>query len=88
MIEYCGDSEFTPLVLAMLYGLIIWVFIAQRIKRCRDIGISGWWQFIPLSGILLIYLEGLNRGNNHAENLRQSTYSVFTKIFPLSTISG
>ena len=51
-------------------GLIplFWFLIAQGAKRCHDCGNSGWFQFIPLYGLWLLFAEGNTGRNEYGEN--------------------
>ena len=42
---------------------VYWFFFAQSAKRCHDIGISGWWQLIPLSHLILLFVKS-DKGTN------------------------
>ena len=46
---------------------VYWFFIAQCVKRCHDIGKSGWWMFIPLFFIWLLFAKGDEHDNEYGE---------------------
>ena len=46
---------------------VYWFFIAQGIKRCHDIGKSGWWFIIPLYFIWLLFAKGDELDNEYGE---------------------
>jgi len=46
---------------------VYWIFIAQCVKRCHDIGKSGWWMFIPLYFIWLLFAKGDEHDNEYGE---------------------
>ncbi|WP_265430033.1 DUF805 domain-containing protein [Chryseobacterium sp. YIM B08800] len=48
-------------VVVWLAGIIFRVI--QGAKRCHDIGVSGWFQFIPFFVIAMIFVDS-NRGSN------------------------
>jgi uncharacterized membrane protein YhaH (DUF805 family) len=43
-------------LLIMLGSLIVftWFFLAQGAKRCHDMGLSGWYQLIPLFNLYML----------------------------------
>lgn len=53
------DPEYPTLsdviMVYILLGPILWFYFAQRIKRCHDIGRSGWWQLIPFYSLWLLF---------------------------------
>jgi len=46
---------------------VYWFFIAQCVKRCHDIGKSGWWMLIPLYFIWLLFAKGDEYENEYGE---------------------
>ena len=51
-------------VARMIYDLIIFVpAMALNVRRMHDIGLSGWWGFIPLYGIWLASKPGVEGPN-------------------------
>ncbi len=42
----------------LLLGLIAWHEIAESVRRCHDVGRSGWWQLIPFYGFVLLFKGG------------------------------
>lgn len=51
------DGGLLGLIL-LLYIPFCWFSMAQSTKRCHDLDHSGWYQFIPLYGILLLFEDG------------------------------
>ncbi len=51
----------------MIALLILWIWFgsAQTAKRCHDIGISGWWQLVPLLSLIVLFIPGNNKGNKY-----------------------
>lgn len=48
--------------------IILWVFmLMQGAKRCHDIGISGWWQLIPLYFVWLMIAKGDDGENEYGK---------------------
>ena len=56
-------------MLAICAFIPAWLFmVAQSVKRCHDMGHSGWYIFIPLYNILLFFWEGESEGNEYGPN--------------------
>lgn len=51
------------IIVWLLLILVYWFYFAQRVKRCHDLGYSGWWQLIPFSFLILLFKksDGDNR---------------------------
>jgi uncharacterized membrane protein YhaH (DUF805 family) len=46
-----------------------WLFMfAQTAKRCHDVGVSGWYQFIPFYPFILFFMKGDEMGNKYGPN--------------------
>jgi hypothetical protein len=45
-------------VLGALFTPLLWYYCAQRSKRCHDLGLSGWFQLVPLCTYLLLFKKG------------------------------
>jgi uncharacterized membrane protein YhaH (DUF805 family) len=43
----------------------VWILLAQRTKRCHDLGYSGWWQLVPFFDLLLIFSKGESQINQY-----------------------
>ena len=52
----------------IFYIPALWFVLAQSIKRCQDLGKSGWWLFIPFYVLLLLFKEGELGNNQYGEN--------------------
>lgn len=60
-----GTSTATTITL-LAYVPLLWFTVITGIKRCHDIGISGWWSLtliIPLIALVWIFVPG-NKGVN------------------------
>ena len=42
--------------------------MGSRIKRCHDLGNSGWFQLIPLYGFWMIFQDGIKGNNEYGIN--------------------
>lgn len=40
----------------------------QGAKRCYDLGNSGWFQFIPLYFIVMVFVDGQHETNRYGAN--------------------
>ena len=47
---------------------IIWLFFAQRAKRCHDRGVPAIWQFIPFYGAILLFGDSDPGENEYGPN--------------------
>ncbi len=56
------DSPFRFLCY-IVYAVILWFLLAQRAKRCHDIGNSGWWQLYFFADLWLLF-ENSEYGEN------------------------
>ena len=55
-----------------IFGLtlvpLIWIVLAQGVKRCHDRGNSGWWILIPYYGFWLLFADSEAGLNEYGEN--------------------
>lgn len=67
-------EEFRLYTLLILLGIpiVIAFFIAQAVKRCHDIGKSGWWILVPLFALLIIFWEGDRGPNQYGEDPKKT----------------
>jgi uncharacterized membrane protein YhaH (DUF805 family) len=65
-------SFLLPFILLLLPFLcfvsLIWMLLAQGAKRCHDIGYNGWWQLIPLFGLVMLFQDGVVASNKYGHN--------------------
>ena len=66
-----GESVNVAFFILMLPVRIL--FFAQGAKRCHDVGISGWFQLIPLMPLYLIFGNGVEGSNKYGENPKLQT---------------
>ena len=64
------DGAANGLSFIFLIPLLIFLW-AQGAKRCHDVGRSGWWQWIPLYPIYLMFGEGDLGENEYGMNPKQ-----------------
>lgn len=68
--ELSSDSLFVFLFFFVLFPLFIlfvyhscWFIFAQGVKRCHDLGYNGWYQFLPLYCLWMMFANG-DEGSN------------------------
>ena len=56
-------------ILQLIYGLFsTWILYVTTMKRCHDMGQSGWFALIPFYYIVLFFLKGQEKDNQYGEN--------------------
>jgi uncharacterized membrane protein YhaH (DUF805 family) len=60
----------------IFYLPALWFVLAQSIKRCQDIGKSGWWLLIPFYVLWLLFKEGDPEENQYGENPKENKTKV------------
>ena len=59
-VESCIKYNSVPIL-----TLTVWFELAQAIKRCHDIGYSGWVLLIPLMPIIILFIKGDEQNNEY-----------------------
>jgi uncharacterized membrane protein YhaH (DUF805 family) len=73
-LSYTMKSAPMLLVIYLILIIIVLRFLfAQGAKRSHDIGLSGWWQLMPLYDIVLIFFEGTKGTNKDGPDPRPSS---------------
>lgn len=44
---------------------ILVICFASGAKRCHDLGVSGWYQIIPLYVLVMLFKNGVNTGDTY-----------------------
>lgn len=57
------ENVLNLIFVVVVHFFLIWLRIAQGVKRCHDIGDSGWFQLIPFY-VLLMYFADSQYGVN------------------------
>lgn len=60
-----GGLGFSVITQILSYFIGGYIVLAQSIKRCHDLGHSGWWTFIPLYGFWLLFQSGQEGDNEY-----------------------
>jgi uncharacterized membrane protein YhaH (DUF805 family) len=60
--------EFANAFITLLSIPLFIFFLAQGSKRAHDVGISGWWQIVPLVPLYLLFKEGDFGSNRFGED--------------------
>lgn len=47
---------------------LLWFLMAQRGKRCHDLGQPAWWQFIPFYDLWLVFQDGQHHQNTYGSD--------------------
>lgn len=47
---------------------LLWIILAQGVKRCHDRGNSGWYQLIPFYVFWMIFADGDHGPNKYGDN--------------------
>lgn len=75
------------LILLCLFFLITWAQLAQAIKRCHDIGHTGWLIFFAPYFLWLIFKKGEDRDNKYGANTNLSISSGINFVHIISWVS-
>lgn len=54
--------------------VFVWHELAENTKRCHDIGLSGWFQLIPLFGLVLLFKSGDKGPNKYGPDPKLTTF--------------
>lgn len=68
IIEEITRSFAGPYILLLCFIPIIWFMIAQRTKRCHDLGSSGWFQIIPFYSLWMLFANSDYGHNEYGPN--------------------
>ncbi|MFN6115810.1 MAG: DUF805 domain-containing protein [Flavobacteriales bacterium] len=52
------SPKFPPWQLALVALLSVWLFVAQGVKRCHDLGKRWWWCFDPVFVLRMLFARG------------------------------
>lgn len=65
--ELSADMWALLLMWLLLLIPMLWMLLAQGAKRCHDIGVSGWFQLIPLFYLWLFVAKGDAESNKYGQ---------------------
>ena len=64
-----GGLFITNPILFFLFGAVAnWFIIIQGVKRCHDLGNSGWYMFIPFYSLMMLFSDGELGSNKYGPN--------------------
>ncbi|MDJ1500518.1 DUF805 domain-containing protein [Xanthocytophaga agilis] len=63
-----GLSEAAGGIVLILLIPAIWILLAQSVKRCHDLGNSGFFILIPFYGLFLLFADGTYGTNEYGAN--------------------
>lgn len=73
-------SEFSA-VFWFLFVPVLYFIITQGVKRCHDMGQSGWYQFIPFYCFFQLFKEGESNGNRFGPNPKEfGNFETLTRL--------
>jgi uncharacterized membrane protein YhaH (DUF805 family) len=65
------SSDFAVVWLLLLIP-VMWINLAQGVKRCHDRGNSGWYQLIPFYGFVMLLGDGEETVNRYGTSPKKS----------------
>lgn len=65
VLKYLDAKSFELMLRPYLYALFSWFGLAQAVKRCHDLGHSGWCMLIPFYGFVMLFVKGNEGGNEY-----------------------
>jgi uncharacterized membrane protein YhaH (DUF805 family) len=65
---YPGSNYLIPSLVVIV--AVAWFSLAQGIKRCHDLGNSGWYLLIPFYPLWILFAEGNRDKNRYGEDPR------------------
>ncbi len=74
-----GVAQVLSKVLAILIAVVLMIMlivheVAENTKRCHDLGLSGWFQLIPLFGLVLLFKSGDIGPNKFGPDPKQTNF--------------
>ena len=73
-------GEFS-LIFWFLFTPVLYFIIVQGVKRCHDMGQSGWYQLIPFYCLLQLFKEGNSNGNKFGSNPKEfGNFETLTRL--------
>ena len=81
VINQSSDAAKIPSLLmlpvAILSAIVLgWLWLAAAVKRCHDLGQSGFYALIPLYGLWLIFPDGTPGENEYGPNQKEGRHAV------------
>ena len=71
------DTAKIPSLLMLPVAIVLgWLGLAAAVKRCHDLGQSGFYVLIPLYGLWLIFPDGTPGENEYGPNQKEGPHAV------------
>ncbi|NIG57408.1 DUF805 domain-containing protein [Chitinophaga sp. Cy-1792] len=66
VLDWLGIADYDVSVIITIP--LLWVSLAQVVKRCHDINRSGFWIFFPFFSFVLLFMDGDPRRNDYGDD--------------------
>ena len=77
VINRSSDTAKIPSLLMLPVAIVLgWLGLAAAVKRCHDLGQSGFYVLIPLCGLWLIFPDGTPGENEYGPNQKEGPHAV------------
>ena len=77
VINRFSDAAKIPSLLMLPVAIVLgWLGLAAAVKRCHDLGQSGFYVLIPLYGLWLIFPDGTPGENEYGPNQKEGRHAV------------
>ena len=77
VINRSSDTAKIPSLLMLPVAIVLgWLGLAAAVKRCHDLGQSGFYVLIPLYGLWLIFPDGTPGENEYGPNQKEGPHAV------------
>lgn len=81
IIDEITQSFAGPYLLLICFIPLLWFIIAQRTKRCHDLGTSGWFQIIPFYSLWMLFADSDHGPNEYGPNPKsEGNYNSINEI--------
>ncbi|RDC57953.1 DUF805 domain-containing protein [Pedobacter chinensis] len=74
--------------MGILILLPVYLMISQGVKRCHDLGRSGWWIIIPFYGFVMLFGPGDYGPNEYGDNPKGEGNDIYQDPFGYDIKTG